>query len=134
MTARRLGVAALSAAVVVAVGIAASPLLPASGHAERPASRPMVDVPAHVVRIATGAARIAVGCPRTASPSRAAVPAHRQCGELRVSEGLATCPSPSRCQVELVGTIATAPAPVPVALTVTLGRSGSGWRIWEVRS
>jgi hypothetical protein len=134
MTARRLGMAALSAAVVVAVGIVASPLLPDSGHAERPASRPMVDVPAHVVRIATSAARIAVGCPRTASPSRAAIPAYRQCGELRVSEGSATCSSPSRCQVELVGTIATAPAPVPVALTVTIDRIGSRWRALEVRS
>lgn len=134
MTIRRLGLAALVAAVVVAVGMVAAPLLARRGHLAELAFRPPVDVPASVVRAASAAAHSSLGCPPRSTARPTARAGWRWCGRLHVTESSVSCATPARCQVELVGTLLTAQAIVPVALTVAIDRIGSRWRALEVRS
>jgi hypothetical protein len=130
MTGRTTAVIPAAAFATVVVALAARPLLP------HPTTKPTSlvsaatpSVPTSVPPLATTAATKALACPRGRTPM-----SDTACGTLHVSRRQASCPSNTRCQVELVGTLHTRAIDLPIALTVTISDAVRGWRAVEVAS
>jgi hypothetical protein len=82
-----------------------------------------------VLTIATTAATKALACRSTPTP-RASV----DCGTLHLTRRQTSCPTDTRCQVQLVGILRTRAVDVPVSLTVTLLTANGQWHAVEVAS
>lgn len=133
MTHRGLAILAVTAAVIVVVAIAVSPLL----HHERPTAvrqvtdvhlpSPLVDD--EIVPLATLAATRAVGCqpPHKTSP-------RGWCGRFTVTRFETVCRTAARCQVDLIGAFTSADASTPIALTVTVEQHAGRWWVSAVSS
>lgn len=125
MTARRsLTVTAVVIAVVVA-GSLLRPLLNSHRHGRDVRSPTATAAPADAaaVRVAADAARDAVHCDNSTVA----------CGSLRILRTESRCASPTRCTVQLLGTVTAGAAISPVALMVSTERRHNGWTVTEVR-
>jgi hypothetical protein len=127
---RGIAILAGAALATAAIALAAGPLLP------HPHARPTPRIPAAVpsgpppvLPLASAAAARALTCPTTRVARN-----DLGCGTLRLTRHQTRCPTDTRCQVELVGTLRTGTLDVPIALTVTLTHAGSGWGAVEVAS
>jgi hypothetical protein len=130
MTSHRVALLAATALITAILAVAARPLLP-HPHA-RPAPRDSgtaPSIPRLVAPIAGAAAIRALAC-----PARRAATGSVDCGTVHLTRQQTHCPSDTRCQVELVGTLRTRTDDVPVALTVTLTAAAGQWWAVEVTS
>jgi hypothetical protein len=135
----RVTVGLASIAVVIAVvAIAAHPFL---HHGAVPDQHPVVPPRApttsvrNVAAAATVAARRAVACASRTRHQASTNPTQGvACGRLTVTRREIKCISSERCQVELIGTLATTDITAVVALTVTLQRQSNAWTAVVVTS
>lgn len=128
MTTRTVGALALAAAAIASVALLARPFLPP--HASSASASP-TSPPPGIARLAADQARRGLSCTTTVNQQREP---GESCGRLRVARREITCPTPTRCIVELVGDLHTTAITAPIALTVTMVRVRATWRVIELAS